>query len=114
MSKHDQAIYIRVTQEDLDRLDTLTERITVATRSGLARTALRLGLEAIERDPAVLLGEPVVKRGRKRKAKPEAGKPQAKQPPKRRAPKRASSRLRQDDEEGPALLNERFRVRKGK
>jgi len=69
MSKHDQAIYIRVTQEDLDRLDALAERIAIATRSGLARTALRLGLDAIERDPTVLLGAPVVKRGRKRKGR---------------------------------------------
>ena len=67
MTKHDQAIYIRVTQEDLDRLDGIADRAEVLTRSGLARAALRLGLGLVEENPAILLGAPMVKRGRKRK-----------------------------------------------
>jgi hypothetical protein len=70
MTKHDQAIYIRVTAEDTERLDGLAERIELATRSSLARAAMRIGLEAIEQDPAVLFGQPIPKRGgtRRRKA----------------------------------------------
>jgi hypothetical protein len=47
---------VRVSKADLDRLDALTERLPIGTRHAIARYALRIGLDAIERDPAILLG----------------------------------------------------------
>lgn len=37
------------------RLDALVERIPMATRSGLAREAMRVGLDVLEEDPARLI-----------------------------------------------------------
>lgn len=65
--KLDHSIYIRCTADDVARLDALADTIAMmATKSGLARAALRIGLQAIEADPAVLLGTPQPKRGGKR------------------------------------------------
>lgn len=66
MPKHDQAIYVRVTAEDVARLEALAEQIEMATKSGLARAALRIGLAAIEADPTILLGMAQPARGGKR------------------------------------------------
>jgi len=71
MSKHDQALYIRLTSEDIARLEALAEKYPIVTRSALARAAMRLGLNAIEADPAVLLEQPVPKRGGARKRQPK-------------------------------------------
>jgi hypothetical protein len=49
---------VRVSPDDLVRIDALAERFPIGTRHAIARFALRLGLDAIERDPAVLLGGP--------------------------------------------------------
>jgi len=69
MSKHDRALYIRLTSEDIARLEALAEKYPIITRSALARAAMRLGLDAIEENPAVLLEQPVPKRGGARKRK---------------------------------------------
>ena len=47
---------IRVAKADLDRLDAIAERMPAGTRHSIARVALRLGLEAVERDPLLLIG----------------------------------------------------------
>jgi hypothetical protein len=47
---------IRIDADDVARLDALTERMLLGSRHALARAALRLGLDAIERDPTVLVG----------------------------------------------------------
>lgn len=47
---------IRVAKSDIERIDALAERMPVGTRHSIARVALRLGLDAIERDPVVLIG----------------------------------------------------------
>ena len=47
---------VRVSADDLARLDLLAERLPIGTRHAIARFALRIGLGAIERDPAILLG----------------------------------------------------------
>ena len=60
-------VLLRITEADRDRLDGLAAEIPIATRSSLAREALRLGLEAIERDPAILLGRKWTTRGGARK-----------------------------------------------
>jgi hypothetical protein len=67
---HDQHIFIRLTTADVERLDALAERYPILTRSGVARAAIRLGLDAIERSPMALLEQPTAKRGgdRRRKA----------------------------------------------
>lgn len=64
--KHDKAIYIRVTAADMARLEALADQIEITTKAGIARAALRLGLDAIEQDPAVLLGMSHAKLGGKR------------------------------------------------
>jgi hypothetical protein len=57
---------VRVSPDDLARLDALAERLPVATRHSIARAALRYGLDAIERDPLILLGAAPSKKGGKR------------------------------------------------
>jgi hypothetical protein len=54
---------VRVSADDLARLDALAARLPIGTRHGIARFAFRIGLDAIERDPGILLGAAV--RGRK-------------------------------------------------
>jgi hypothetical protein len=51
----DAALYLRITTEDLERLDKLTERLPIASRNAIAREAMRLGLEALEKDPTRLV-----------------------------------------------------------
>jgi predicted transcriptional regulator len=50
----EQQVTLRVSKEDVARLDALTEEMPLK-RSALIRAALRLGLELIEEDPARLL-----------------------------------------------------------
>jgi hypothetical protein len=50
---------VRVSADDLARLEALAERLPIGTRHAIARFALRIGLDAVERDPSVLLGTPV-------------------------------------------------------
>jgi hypothetical protein len=54
---------VRVSADDLARLDALAERLPIGTRHAIARFALRIGLDEIERNPTVLLGGAV--KGRK-------------------------------------------------
>lgn len=63
----DQSLFLRVSQTDLDRIDALVEDIPVVTRASLAREAMRIGLEALERDRTLLLGRKLPKRGGARK-----------------------------------------------
>src|SRR5450755_1463625 len=53
--KLDAALYIRVTAEDLRRLDLLVGGIRVGTRHAVAREALRIGIGALEHSPTRLL-----------------------------------------------------------
>ena len=46
---------LRVSADDMARIDALAGRLAIGTRHGIARAALRLGLDAIEKDPAILL-----------------------------------------------------------
>lgn len=61
--KHDEALYMRLTHSDVERLSALVSRYPILTKASLARTAMRIGLTAIERDPTVLLNESAPKRG---------------------------------------------------
>lgn len=47
---------LRLDADDVARLNALTARMLLGSRHSLARAALRLGLDAIEANPAVLLG----------------------------------------------------------
>ncbi|CAN5341398.1 hypothetical protein BH09MYX1_BH09MYX1_62200 [soil metagenome] len=58
-------VTIRLSDEDVARLDAMTARIPVASRKGIARAALRVGLDALEKNPARLVESPLPKRGRK-------------------------------------------------
>ena len=51
----DAVLYLRVTAEDVARLDALAAKIPLATRAALGRAAMLIGLEQIERDPTVLV-----------------------------------------------------------
>jgi hypothetical protein len=64
------ALYVRVSPSDIERLDALVERIAMASRTGLAREALRLGLALIEGEPSILIGRKLDARGG---ARPGAG-----------------------------------------
>jgi hypothetical protein len=43
---------VRLTREDADRLGALQARIRIASRHAIAREALRIGLDVLEKDPA--------------------------------------------------------------
>jgi hypothetical protein len=49
------AVLLRCSGEDMERLDALVQRIPMATRSGLAREAMRVGLDVLEEEPARLI-----------------------------------------------------------
>ena len=58
-------IAIRLSEEDMKRLDTLAGSIAIASRNAIARAALRIGLAAIEADPSQLLSTKKVKTRRR-------------------------------------------------
>jgi hypothetical protein len=53
---------LRVTPADAARIKALAERFPIATEASIARAALLIGLDAIEAQPAILLGERPTKR----------------------------------------------------
>lgn len=59
-----EALYVRVAPDDLGRLDALVRRIPIASRNAIARAAMRLGMSALEEDPARILASPPPRRGR--------------------------------------------------
>ncbi len=61
--KHDEALYMRITKSDVARLDALVAKHSILTKAALARAAMRIGLDEVERDPTVLLDQPAPKRG---------------------------------------------------
>lgn len=63
-------IAIRLSEEDLQRLDKLAERIPIASRNAIARAALRIGLAVIEENPARALAAPSEPKARARRKKP--------------------------------------------
>jgi hypothetical protein len=58
----DRQLAIRVSHEDVQRLDALKKRIAIASRNAIARSALRLGIELLEADPARAMSEPGAKK----------------------------------------------------
>jgi hypothetical protein len=50
---------IRLTDEDLARLDALAARIPVTDRDAIARAALNFGLDALEENPSPIIEEPL-------------------------------------------------------
>ena len=59
-------IAIRLSDDDMARLDALAESIPIASRNAIARAALRIGLAALEADPAQLFSTPKKTKGRRR------------------------------------------------
>lgn len=49
---------LRLTNRDVKRLRALRKRIPIASHNAIAREALRLGIDALERDPGHLLRTP--------------------------------------------------------
>ena len=52
--KYPLTLSVRISKEDVDNLDAIVKRAPV-TRHALARHAIRIGIEAIKKDPALLL-----------------------------------------------------------
>lgn len=50
------SMHLRMTAEDKRRLDELVQNMGIFKKSALARIALRLGMEALEEDPALAVG----------------------------------------------------------
>jgi hypothetical protein len=62
--KLDRTLAIRVTEADMARLSEVAEQFShIVTARALARVAMRLGLEAIAKDPTVIINTPIPKRG---------------------------------------------------
>jgi len=57
----------RLAQVDVDRLETLATKMPVLSKTALARAALLIGLDAIERSPARVLELPTPRRRGKRR-----------------------------------------------
>jgi len=57
-------IAIRLDETDISRLDALAERIPIASRNAIARAALRIGLEQLEKDPTLLFADKKPRRKR--------------------------------------------------
>lgn len=47
-------VAIRLSDEDMQRLDALSDAIPIASRNAIARAALRIGLASLEADPSQL------------------------------------------------------------
>ena len=47
-------VALRLSDEDMQRLDALADSISIASRNAIARAALRIGLAALEADPSQL------------------------------------------------------------
>lgn len=58
-------IAMRVSEEDVTRLEALSDRIPIATKNAIARAALRIGLDALEENPGRIVEAAPPKRGRK-------------------------------------------------
>lgn len=59
-------IAIRLSDDDMTRLDALADSIPIASRNAIARAALRIGLAALEKDPSQLFATPKKARIRRR------------------------------------------------
>jgi hypothetical protein len=65
-----QMLALRCTTTDVKRLDAVTATAPgLLTRHAVARAAMRIGLDAIERDPRAMFSQPVPKRGGARRRK---------------------------------------------
>lgn len=58
---------LRVAARDIERLDLLAEKFPVVSRHAIARVAMRIGLEMIEKDPSRLLTASANAKSRKRR-----------------------------------------------
>jgi hypothetical protein len=58
-------VAIRLSDDDMNRLDALTESISIASRNAIARAALRIGLAALEADPSQLFSSKKTKTRRR-------------------------------------------------
>lgn len=47
-------VALRLSEQDVKRLDALADSIPIASRNAIAREALRIGLAALEADPSQL------------------------------------------------------------
>lgn len=58
-------VALRLSEEDMKRLDALADSIPIASRNAIARAALRIGLAALESDPSRLFSSKKAKTRRR-------------------------------------------------
>jgi hypothetical protein len=58
---------LRLAEADLERLEALARRIPIASRNGIARAALRLGLGLLEEDPARVIEKDRQQKGKRKR-----------------------------------------------
>jgi hypothetical protein len=59
-------VAIRLSEDDVKRLEALVDRIPIASRNAIARAAIRIGLEVLEKDPSRLFASAKKSRARRR------------------------------------------------
>jgi hypothetical protein len=57
---------VRLTADDVARLDALLARVPISSRNSIARAALLLGLAELEADPTRLISGPVKPKAKRR------------------------------------------------
>lgn len=62
---HNNVVYVRVTDTDQALLDEVMALMPALKKSDVLRAALRVGARALREDPALALGQPQVRPGRK-------------------------------------------------
>lgn len=62
----DAQLGIRIEQDAIDRLDAVASRLRDVSKSSVVRAAILLGLEAIERDPSLVVLAPAPSKPRSR------------------------------------------------
>jgi hypothetical protein len=61
-------VALRISEDEAQRLDAFAAAHPIVSKHAIARFALRLGMDRLEKDPSLLLrGPPVKPRGRPRK-----------------------------------------------
>ncbi len=64
------ALGLRLTKEELSRLDAVVAKIPIASRHSIALVALRIGIEVLEEDLTKLIADVKKNEGRKTRGRP--------------------------------------------
>ncbi len=56
----DECLFLRLSRSELERLEAVVARVPLTTKHGLAREAMRRGLDLICANPSILISDPQV------------------------------------------------------